>query len=75
MTYTVKDITNKHCPECGSRELRLLGTAHAEASPDGVIRIAGCCDPDFQSLDGYVQCEHCGHEVCLSEGETLPDAA
>jgi len=75
--YTSDDILNKCCPQCGSADLRLLGTAYAYAAPNGSMwlrpEISG--GPEFESEEGHVECVICGHEVTLADGDELLDEA
>ena len=75
MAYTTDDILDMCCPQCGSPDLRLLGTAYAYAAPSGSLwlrpEIAG--GPEFTSAEGHIECVICGHELTLAKGDELLD--
>jgi hypothetical protein len=70
--YTSDDILNQRCPACGSPDIRMHGTAHAYAAPNGSMWLRPG-SPEFRSEAGRVECCACGHEAVLSEGDELLD--
>ena len=75
MAYTTDDILDMRCPQCGSPELRLLGTAYAYVAPTGEmwVRPETSGGPEFESEEGTVECFACGAETVLSDNESLLD--
>jgi hypothetical protein len=70
-TFGPADIAQKHCPECGSADIRLHATAAVLVSANGSTWVSD--RNSIRSEYGRVECLACGHELELSQGDTLLD--